>query len=95
MQVCDVKMSNVRTTIRIEDDLFRRLKERAAKTGRTIGEIVEDALRQSFQRSQTLGAEVAPLPVYGGSGVMPGVDLESNLSLRELMDEDGHLDALR
>jgi len=52
MQVCDVKMSNVRTTIRIEDDLFRRLKERAAKTGRTIGEIVEDALRQSFQRSK-------------------------------------------
>jgi hypothetical protein len=88
-------MPDVRTTIRIEDDLFRRLKERAAKTGRTIGEIVEDALRQSFQRSKTAHAEVPPLPVFGGSGVMPGVDLESNLSLRELMDEDQRLDALR
>jgi hypothetical protein len=33
--------------------------------------------------------------VYGGSGVMPGVDLTSNRSVAEAMDEDVSLDAMR
>jgi len=38
---------------------------------------------------------IAALPVYGGSGVMPGVDLTSNRSVAEAMDEDVSLDAMR
>jgi hypothetical protein len=85
----------MRTTIRIEDDLYRRLKARAAETGRTVGEVVEDAVREALRPRPKTPTELPPLPVYGGSGVLPGVDLGSNLALRELMDEETALDALR
>ncbi len=35
------------------------------------------------------------LPVHSGGGLMPGVDLTSNASLRDVMDEDTAVDALR
>jgi hypothetical protein len=42
------KVLTVRTTIQIDDHLFRLLKEKAAHTGRTIGALVEDAVRESL-----------------------------------------------
>lgn len=85
----------MRTTIRIEDGLYRRLKARAAETGRTVGELVEDAVREALGRRPARPTKVRSLPVYGGSGVLPGVDLASNVALRERMDDDAGLDALR
>jgi hypothetical protein len=87
----------VRTTIRIEDELYRRVKTRAAATGRTVGDVIEDAIRYSLDALGAGGAtgEPTPLPVYGGSGVMPGVDLADSAALRELLDEGRGLDALR
>ena len=38
---------------------------------------------------------VVPLPVFGGEGVLPGVDLSSNMDLASVMDEAAGLDALR
>ncbi len=85
----------MRTTIRIDDALYRRLKSRAAQTGRTVSEIVEDAVRQALRPRARDDVEVEPLPVFGGSGVLPGVDLSSNAALRERMDEGTGADALR
>ncbi len=86
----------MRTTVRIDDELYRTLKERAARTGRTVGEIVEDAIRRSFAAADVSSDEpLPPLPVHGGSGVLPGVDLTSNAALRDLMDGDEPVDALR
>jgi hypothetical protein len=87
----------VRTTIRIEDELYRRVKTRAASSGRTVGEVVEDALRVSLDASDARPAatELKPLPVFGGSGTMPGVDLADSGSLRELMDAGRSLDEMR
>ena len=76
----------MRTTIRIDDHLFRRVKERAASTGRTIGAIVEDALRQSLSQGEQEPRRSKPLPTYGSSGTMPGVDLDSNHDLLEIME---------
>ncbi len=84
----------MRTTIRIDDELFRAVKLHAAGTGRTIGEVVEDALRQSLARRRSR-AEAAPLPTFGGSGLLPGVDLDDTAALRDLMGDCGGLDALR
>lgn len=84
----------MRTTIRIDDDLYREVKAEAAREGRSVGEVIEDALRtrhQRLRREDTIPA----LPVFGGSGVMPGVDLGDNAALRDLMDEESSLDALR
>jgi hypothetical protein len=88
-------MLDVRTTIRIDEELYRRAKARAARTGRTVSELIEDAVRASLAPRVGEAAVHEPLPVFGGSGVMPGVDLSSNASVRDVMDEASSLDALR
>jgi Arc/MetJ family transcription regulator len=85
----------MRTTVRIDDALYRRVKARAAQTGRTTGEVIEDALRMVLRPPGRAEVELPPLPVFGGGGVLPGVDLASNAALRERMDEDTGIDALR
>jgi predicted transcriptional regulator len=42
-------MRMVRTTIRIDDDLCRMVKERAAQSGRTIAAVLEDAVRAGLE----------------------------------------------
>ena len=86
---------NMRTTITIDDELLRQLKEQAARTGRTIGALVEDAVRSSMARADERPDTIEPLPTFGGSGVMPGVDITDMRSLRDLMDDDVAIDALR
>lgn len=95
MQVRDDKMRGVRTTISIDDDLYRRAKERAARTGRTVSSLIEDAVREALRPRRNSGHDLKPLPVFGGSGVMPGVDLSDSSNLRDLMDTGEALDALR
>lgn len=84
----------MRTTIRIDDELYRRVKHVADQTDRTIGQVIEDAIQLAFRPTRP-DQPTADLPVHGGSGVMPGVDLTSNQSIAEAMDEDGALDAMR
>jgi hypothetical protein len=86
----------MRTTVTIDDQLYRELKSRAGASGRTVGALIEDAVRDSLQApDQVARAPLPPLPVSGGGGVMPGVDLDDNVSLRELMDEGIPLHARR
>ncbi len=85
---------DVRTTIRIDDGLYRKVKERAARNGMTVGEVIENALRDALRPARRT-TPVDELPVFGGSGTYPGVDLTDTASLRDLMDEESALDALR
>jgi hypothetical protein len=86
----------MRTTIRIDDALYRKAKVVAARTGRTVSDVIEDAVRKGLERSgRTPPATLPELPTYGGSGTMPGVDLADNARLRDLMDEGEELGALR
>lgn len=86
----------MRTTIRIDDDLYRAVKQRAAATGRSISEVLEDAVRAGLAPRLTQTPEaLPPLPTFGGSGVVQGIDLTSNAALRDAMDDDQRLDALR
>ena len=85
----------MRTTIRIDDALYREVKAEAARSGRTIGELIEDAVRVALAQSRSSDHDVRPLPVHAGGGLMPGVDLTSNEALRDVMDEGTALDALR
>lgn len=84
----------MRTTVTIDDSLYRRVKARAAQTGRTVSDVVGDALREAL-RPRSHDRQPQQLPVFGGSGLLPGVDLTSNASLRDVMDEDLGLDAMR
>ena len=77
----------MRTTVRIDDGLLVEAKTRAARSGRTLNEVVEDALREAFARRDGPGRRVE-LPVFRGARVMPGVDLDDGAALLDLMD--GH-----
>lgn len=86
----------MRTTIRIDDALYRRAKERAARTGTTVSEVIEEAVREALRPQRTGPSGPLPeLPAYGGSGTMPGVELADNAALRDVMDEGEDLGALR
>lgn len=76
----------MRTTVSIDDELLRQAKVEAARSGRTLSDVVTDALRVLLARQEERGTAVA-LPVFGGSGLRPGVDLEDKDGLATLMDE--------
>ncbi len=78
----------VRTTIRIDDALLAEAKTLAAKTGRTLTAVFEDALRESLARSRRSSRARAELPTFAGSGLQPGVDLDDSAALLELMERD-------
>lgn len=77
----------MRTTIHIQDDLFTDLKRIAAESGRTLTAVIHDALRESLARRVSSKRPALDLPVFHGTGVMPGVDLSDTASLMELMDQ--------
>ncbi len=75
----------MRTTIKIDDALLAEAKARAARSGRTLNAVVEDALREAFARGAARSAERPALPVWRGSRLMPGADLDDSAALLELM----------
>jgi len=85
----------MRTTIRIDDELLRKLKEQSAQTGRPVGALIEDAVRTALDRVGAGRPELRSLPTYGGSGVLPGVDLSSSSALLDEMDQGEPIDAIR
>ena len=83
----------MRTTIRLDDPLLAEAKRLAARTGRTLTAVVEDALREVVARQGDAGRR-APvrLTTVGGPGVLPGVDLDDSAALTELMESPHDLD---
>ena len=78
----------MRTTIRFDDDLLRDAKAWAARAGRSLNQFIEDAVRMAILTEAA--PELAPaIPRFsGGRGLRPGVNLDSNAALADLM-EDG------
>jgi hypothetical protein len=74
-----------RTTIAIEDDIFRELKLRAAKDGVTLGSLVNSLLRGSL-RAPPRGGFKFHLTTVKGDGLRPGVDLEDKEALFDILD---------
>jgi hypothetical protein len=78
----------MRTTIRLDEDLLAQAKRHALETGRTLTAVIEDALRESLARRREHGRR-APvrLPTFSGGGLLPGVDLDDAVALRDRMEE--------
>ena len=85
----------MRTTIRIEDDLYREVKARAARTGRTVAAVLEDAVRRGLNPTDRAAGGRYTIRPAGRGGLRPGVDLTSNSAIAEAMDEGAPFDALR
>jgi len=79
----------MRTTINIDEHLLAEVKQIAAREHRTIGSVLEDALRRMLGGDTTL-APVAEffLPTHGAGGLRPGVDLEDRDAMAELQHDN-------
>jgi len=77
----------MRTTLNIEDNLMRKVKKTAAESGRTITELVEEALRSKLAgtRPESRPFEFRWITVAGK--IQPGVDLADRDALTELMED--------
>lgn len=80
----------MRTTVTIQDSLLDAAKRRALEKRVTLSAVVEDALRASLsvQKQEKISTVCEPWPVYGSSGVQPGVDLRDNAGLLDKMGEE-------
>ena len=80
----------MRTTIRLDDDLLIRAKQLAVATGRSFTRVIEDCLREVLGRKQAKSrSRPVRLPTVKGRGLQPGVDLDHNAALLDLMDGVG------
>lgn len=80
----------VRTTIKLDDEVFRAFKQRAAKRGTSLTHEIEEALRSDLAASTVeVGAEPYEVPIFRGVAPVPGVDLNSNAGLAEILDIGG------
>ena len=76
---------HMRTTIVIDDDLFRELKKRAAEENRTLSQVTQETLRRGLLRRQ---AASRPTRVRLPSFAMgkPAVDLADRNQLFDILD---------
>jgi len=85
----------MRTTLVLDDQLFRDLKTAAAARGRSMTSLIEDALRVALHQPVAPVA-IPPLPVSRSTGgVVAGVDIMDSTSVRAALDSDRPLDAVR
>lgn len=74
----------------LDDNLLKMAKERAQARGRTLGEIVEDALHAYMAAPRPDFSAAPKLPVFTGGGEFrAGVDPTSNASMLDAIDDDG------
>jgi hypothetical protein len=76
----------VRTTIRLDGALLAQAKEYAARHGRTLTSVLEDALRELLNRHETADRPRVVLDVFHGTGLLPGVEIDHGARLHDLLD---------
>ena len=77
----------MRTTIRIDEQLLKEAKQLAARSGKSLTSVIEDALREALSRQKVpRPREPVRLPTFRGKGLLPGVDLDDSAALLDLME---------
>jgi hypothetical protein len=74
----------MRTTLVIDDALFRELKKRAAEENRTLSDVTQEALRRGLRRVPTRRKTRAKLPSFAMG--KPAVDLADRDQLFDILD---------
>lgn len=74
---------HMKTTLNIDDTVMARLRREAARTGRTMSELVEMALRRLLQ-SRPEPAELPPLPSFDSGGAL--VDIADREALYRALE---------
>jgi len=74
---------HMKTTLNIDDSVMKRLRQESARTGRTISDLVESALRLALRRKKP-SPELPPLPVFNSGGAK--VDVADREALYHVME---------
>ncbi len=88
----------MRTTVNIDDRLLAEAKLMAARQHRTIGSVLEEALRRLIEAEEQRPGLPADYVLHTfvpeSPGLLPGVDLEDKELMAELLgDNVGHAPA--
>ena len=75
----------MRTTIEINDQLFRAAKRQAADRGTSLRQVVDAALRQHLGKAKSATSYALRWATESGK-LQPGVDLTDRDALFDLMD---------
>ena len=76
--------------MRFDEQLLTAAKEHAARTGRTLTALLEDALRTFLAlEKRPKKRRSRKLPTFGEGGLQPGVDLDNSADLQDLMEGPG------
>jgi hypothetical protein len=78
--------------INMRPDLIAQLRRIAADTGRTLSDVIEEAVRESLARrgARKEGRGRFRLPVFRGQGgLAQGINLDDTASLIEIMEGRG------
>jgi hypothetical protein len=78
----------VRTTLTLEDDLARALREEARRSGRPLKRIVNETLRVGLVARKAPRSRRYRLTPVSLGGVVPGVDLDKALRLAEALEDE-------
>jgi hypothetical protein len=75
---------HMKTTLVIDDAIMARLKEEAARQGKTMSELVEAALRLLLSKRKDGPGRLPRLPSFDGGGAM--VDVSDRDALYQAME---------
>ena len=79
----------MRTTVNVDDHLLAAAKERARARRVTLGTVIEDALRREIASEPAPPNARTLVPLLSGrGGLLPGVSIDSNREILELLDGD-------
>ena len=79
----------MRTTVRLPPGLMAQVKRLARETGRSMTQVIEDALRTAVARASAPGRRTITLVTATGDGLQPGIDLDDTSALLDRMDGIG------
>lgn len=76
----------MRTTVRLPPGLMAQVKRVARESGRTMTQVIEDALRAAVARERSPAPRTVTIVTVSGDGLQPGVDLDDSSALLDRMD---------
>lgn len=82
--------TDMKVTVDVGSYLLEEAKDVAVESGRTLDEVISDALCESLNRrriSQQMPRN-EKMPTWSGGRVLPGVNLDSNAELLDLMESE-------
>ena len=78
----------MRTTVNIQDEALELCKDKAQEKGISIGDAITEAILTAYRhRPAKTRSRRFTLPVSGRGGLCPGVDLDSNAGLEDVMED--------